>query len=118
MFGLSAFNADAFNYLKPTRPTMAFVEKRGGIGRKHKESIKKSARTELKEYLATVFDEPVAQDLKEDVKEYIKPSQGLSIHSINYGKLAHDVELVQRIIEKANAIQQEQEDEALLLMML
>lgn len=91
---------------------------RGGIGKKKKEHIRQSARAELKEYLASVFADPVAEELKEEVKEYVKPSQGFSIESIDYGKLAKNVELVQSIIAKFKEIQQEQEDEALLLMLI
>ena len=91
---------------------------KGGIGKKHKEHIKKSARAEMQEHLETLFAEPVAQELKEEVKEYVKPSQGFSVHSIDYGKLARDLDLVQRIINKAQEIQQEQEDEAILLMLM
>ena len=58
------------------------------------------------------------KELKEEVAQYVKPSQGLSIHSIDYGKLARDTELMQRIIAKIQEIQQEQEDEAVLLMLM
>ena len=121
MLGFGALASRAFNALvqviTPAPPGPVWGSK-GGIGRKHKDHIKKSARAELKEYLATVFDEPIAQEFKEEVKEYVKPSQGLSVHSIDYGKLAKDIELVQRIISKAQEIQQEQEDEAVLLMLM
>lgn len=120
MLGFSALAARALNSLiqKIVIIPPSQWGSKGGIGKKHKEHIKKSARAELKEYLATVFDEPIAEDLKEEVKEYIKPSQGLSINSVDYGKLAQNVELVQQIINKFNEIQQEQEDEALLLMLM
>lgn len=121
MFGFNAFAVTAFNALKravvpPTPPSQ--WGKTGGIGKKKKENIKLSARAELKEYLASVFADPVAEDLKEKVAEYVKPSQGLSVSSIDYGKLAQNVELVQRILDQMHAIQQEQEDEALLLMLM
>ena len=120
MLGFGALASRAFNaLLQVVAPTPAPTwGQKGGIGRKHKDHIKKSQRAELKEYLATVFDEPVAEQLKEEVKEYVKPSQGLSVHSIDYGKLAKDMELVQRIIQKAQELQQEQEDEAILLMLM
>ena len=120
MLGFGALASRALNALiqvvTPT-PTPTWGSK-GGIGKKKKEHIKKSARAELKEYLATVFDEPVAQEFKEEVKEYVKPSQGMSVHSIDYGKLARDIELVQRIMQKAQEIRDEQEDEAVLLMLM
>lgn len=72
----------------------------------------------MQEHIEQLFAEPVAEELKEEIKEYIKPSQGFSVHSIDYGKLARDIELVQKIIQKTREIQQEQEDEALLLMLL
>ena len=120
MLGFGALASRAFNALvQIVTPTPAPTwGSKGGIGRKHKDHIKKSARAELKEYLATVFDEPIAQEFKEEVKEYVKPSQGFSIHSIDYKKLAQNIELAQRIIQKAQELQQEQEDEAVLLMLM
>jgi 5'-deoxynucleotidase YfbR-like HD superfamily hydrolase len=121
MLGFSALAARAFNSLiqkvvNPT-PTPTWGSK-GGIGKKRKEHIKKSARAEMQEHLEALFAEPVAQELKEEVKEYVKPSQGFSVHSIDYGKLARDIELVQRIMQKAQEIRDEQEDEAVLLMLM
>lgn len=121
MFGFHSFATTAFNSLKRAistpSPTPTWGEK-GGLGKKKKEHIKLSARAELKEYLASVFADPVAEDLKEEVAEYVKPSQGLSVNAIDYGKLAQNVELVQRIMSQINEIQREQEDEALLLMLM
>ena len=120
MFGFNAFAVTAFNALKravvpPPQPTWG---NKGGIGKKKKEHLKLSARAELKEYLATVFEKPVEPDLKEKIAEYVKPSQGLSVNSIDFGKLAQNVELVQRIMDKMHEIHQEQEDEALILMFM
>ena len=120
MLGFGAIASRAFNALVnivvPT-PAPTWGQK-GGIGKKRKESIKKSARAEMQEHIEQLFAEPVAQELKEEVKEYVKPSQGFSIHSIDYGKLAKDLELVQRIMQKAQEIRDEQEDEAVLLMLM
>jgi 5'-deoxynucleotidase YfbR-like HD superfamily hydrolase len=120
MFGFSSFAALPFasiqKYLSNVTPIVWGAT--GGLGKKKKEKVRQSARAELKEYLATVFDEPIAAELKEEVAEYVKPSQGFSIDSIDYGKLAKNVELVQNIIAKFQEIQQEQEDEALLLMLM
>lgn len=121
MLGFGALASRAFNALiqkvvGPT-PTPSTWGQTGGI-KKHKESIKKSARAEMQEHIETLFAEPVAQELKEEVKEYVKPSQGFSVHSIDYKKLSQNIELAQRIIAKAREIQQEQEDEALLLMLM
>jgi hypothetical protein len=119
MFGLRAFASGAFNSLPNIVTTIPSTwGQKGGIGKKHKDHVKKSQRAELKEYLATVFDEPIAADLKEEVKEYVKPSKGLSVNSIDYGKLSQNVELVSRIMGKIKEIQDEQEDEALLLMLM
>lgn len=119
MFGFSALASTAFCALKnavvPPPPPSQWGSK-GGIGKKHE--IKKSRRAEMQDHVRALFAEPVAQDLKEEVAEYVKPSQGLSVHSIDYGKLAQNVELVQRIIDRFNEMQQEQEDEALLLMLI
>lgn len=124
MFGLRSFASTAFNSLlrvvTPTPPEPVTWGKTGGI-KKHNEKIKKSQRAEMQEHLEMLFAEQTAEavaEIKEEVKEYVKPSQGFSIHSIDYGKLAQDLELVQRIINKVQEIQQEQEDEALLLMLM
>jgi hypothetical protein len=120
MFGFNAFASTAFNALKTviaTNPGPVWGSK-GGIGKKKKEHFKLSGRAEIKEYLASVFADPVAQDLKEEVAEYVKPSQGLSVNSIDYGKLAQNVELVSRIMHQIQEMQNEQEDEALLLMLM
>ena len=120
MFGFGALASRAFNSLIQTvtvTPTPTWGSK-GGIGKKKKEHVKLSARAELKEYLASVFAEPVEAELKEEVAEYVKPSQGLSVNSIDYGKLAQNAELVSKIMGKINEIQQEHEDEALLLMLM
>lgn len=120
MFGFNAFATTAFNSLlkKITAPSPDVWGSKGGLGKKKKENIKLSGRAEIKEYLASVFADPVAEDLKEEVAEYVKPSQGLSVNSIDYGKLAQNVELVQRIMAKINELQNEQEDEAILLMLM
>ena len=120
MFGFSPFAQLPFSSIKQylSNVTPVVWGARGGLGKKKKEHIRQSARAELKEYLASVFAEPVAEDLKEEIKEYVKPSQGLSVESIDYGKLSKNIELVQRIIEQVKGIQQEQEDEALLLMLM
>lgn len=120
MLGFGALASRAFNALVQVitpAPAPTWGQK-GGIGKKRKEHIKKSARAEMQEHLETLFAEPVAQELKEEVKEYVKPSQGFSIHSIDYKKLAQNIELAQRIIQKAQELQQEQEDEAILLMLM
>ena len=119
MFGFNSFASTAFNsFLNVVKQNPNVWGSKGGLGKKKKEHVKLSARAELKEYLASVFVDPVAEDFKEEVAEYVKPSQGLSVNSIDYGKLAQNVELVQRIMGKINEIQQEQEDEALLLMLM
>jgi hypothetical protein len=120
MFGFNAFAASAFNSLlnvisSPT-PTPSTWGTTGGIGKKR--HIRKSARAEMQDHIKELFAEPVAAELKEEVAKYVKPSQGLSIHSIDYGKLAQDVELVQRIVDRFREMQQEQEDDALLLMLM
>lgn len=118
MFGFNAFASTAFNSLLSaiTPPPPVTWGTTGGIGKK--KHIRKSARAEMQDHVKELFAEPVAAELKEEVAKYVKPSQGLSIHSIDYGKLAQDVELVQRIVDRFKEMQQEQEDEALLLMLM
>jgi hypothetical protein len=120
MFGFHSFASTAFNSLlkKVTAPSPDIWGSKGGLGKKKKEHVKLSGRAEIKEYLASVFADPVAENLKEEVAEYVKPSQGLSVNSIDYGKLAQNVELVQRIMQQIQEIQNEQEDEALLLTLM
>lgn len=121
MLGFRALASTALNSLikKVSVSPVPVWGSKGGVGhKKRKEEIKKSQRAEMQEHIEQLFAEPVAEELKEEVAKYVKPSQGLSIHSIDYGKLARDLELVQRIIQKTREIQQEQEDEALLLMLL
>lgn len=120
MLGFGALASRAFNALiQAVTPTPAPTwGSKGGIGKKRKEHIKKSARAEMQEHIEQLFAEPVAAELKEEVAQYVKPSQGLSVHSIDYGKLARDTALMQRIIAKIQEIQQEQEDEAILLMLM
>lgn len=119
MFGFGAFATKAFcslaNAVIP--PTPSTWGTKGGIGKK-KEHIRKSARAEMQDHVKELFAEPVAAELQQEVAKYVKPSQGLSIHSIDYGKLAQNVELVQRIVDRFKEHQQEQEDEALLLMLM
>jgi hypothetical protein len=120
MFGFNPFATTAFSSLlsKVIPPNPNVWGSKGGIGKKKKEHIRKSARAEMQDHVKELFAEPVAAELKEEVAKYVKPSQGLSIHSIDYGKLAQDAELVHRIIGRFKEMQQEQEDEALLLMLM
>lgn len=118
MFGLGAFAQNAFNSIGTKLEPIVSWGTRGGIGKKKKEHLKQSPRAEMKEYLANIFHEPVAKELKEEVKQYIRPDKRVSIRTVDYDKLSADIDLVQRIISKAQEIQQEQEDELLILMMV
>jgi hypothetical protein len=106
----------AANQLRGLAQEIVTWGKTGGLGKKKKRHITQSARAELKEYLATVFNEPIAKDLKEEVKEYIKP--GLSISSIDYAQLYENIALVERIIARYQEYKQEQEDEEIFLMLI
>lgn len=121
MFGIGSFASRAFNQLLKKIAVAPPVTwgKTGGIGKKRKDEIKKSQRAEMQEHVKTLLAVPeVVQDIKEELQGYVKPSQALSPYSINYGKLIQDIEMVQRIIAKAEEIRQEQEDEAILLMLM
>jgi len=118
MLGFSALAARAFNSLigiAVPAPTPVTWGQKGGIGKKRKEEIKRSARAEMQEHLEALFADPVEQEIKEEVKQYIKPSQGFSIHSIDYGKLARDAELMQRIIARAIELKQEAAEQTQLI---
>lgn len=118
MFGLGAFAQNAFNSIGTKLEPIIAWGSRGGLGKKKKEHLKQSARAEMQSHIKELFAEPVEKELQEEVAKYVKPSQGLSIHSIDYGKLAQNVDLVQRIVDRFREMQQEQEDETLLLMLM
>ena len=73
MLGFSPFAALPFSAIKQylSNVTPVVWGATGGLGKKKKEHVRQSARAELKKYLATVFDEPVAADLKEEVAEEV-----------------------------------------------
>jgi hypothetical protein len=90
---------------------------KGGIGKKKKEHIAQSKRSEIKEYLATIFAEPVVEEeMLEALQPYAK--EEVTPNAIDYDLLLNSVEMVQNIIARAQAIQQEHEDEEALLMLI
>lgn len=118
MFGFKAFATQPFASFTQAVQEIVAWGRTGGIGKKHKEELKKSQRAEMKEHVKALFEEPaVIEEIKEDIKEYAKPNKSLSATSINYSKLVENADLVSRIIAKVQEIQQEQEDEEILLML-
>jgi hypothetical protein len=123
MFGFRAFASRPFNaLLKAITPPVPPVTwgKTGGI-KKH-EKIEKSKRAEIKESIKAIMAEPVISEaIVEELKEYVQPAKAFSIKTIDYAKIYENLDIVNRLIAKAReieAIKQEKEDEALLLMLM
>ena len=119
MFGFSPLASTAFNSLRQVVASVTPYTwgKTGGIGKKKKEHIPQSKRSEIKEYLATIFAEPVVE---EEILEALQPyvAEEVTPSAIDYKLLLKDISTVQNIIARAQAIQQEHEDEEALLMLI
>lgn len=119
MFGFSSFASLPFSSIKQylSNVTPVVWGRTGGIGNKKKEHIPKSKRSEIKEYLATIFAEPVVE---EEIIEALQPyvAEEVTPSAIDYKLLLKDISTVQNIIARAQAIQQEHEDEEALLMLI
>ena len=119
MFGFSPFAALPFSSIKQylSNVTPVVWGRTGGIGKKKKEHIPQSKRSEIKEYLATIFAEPVVE---EEILEALQPyvAKEVTPSAIDYKLLLKDISTVQNIIARAQAIQQEYEDEEVLLMLI
>ena len=89
---------------------------RGGIGHKP-EKVKQSKRAEIQEHIQTIFAEPVVE---EEILEALQPyvAEEVTPSAIDYKLLLKDISTVQNIIARAQAIQQEHEDEEALLMLI
>ena len=87
---------------------------RGGVG---PEKVKKSKRAEIQEHIQTIFAEPVVE---EEIIEALQPYAEKEVipSAIDYKALLKDISTVQNIIARAQAIQQEHEDEEALLMLI
>jgi hypothetical protein len=87
---------------------------RGGVG---PEKVKKSKRAEIQEHIQTIFAEPVVE---EEILEALQPyvAEEVTPSAIDYKLLLKDISTVQNIIARAQAIQQEHEDEEALLMLI
>jgi len=119
MFGFSPLASTAFNSLRKvvTSVTPYTWGQTGGVGKKKKGHIAQSKRSEIKEYLAAIFAEPVVEEeMLEALQPYAK--EEVTPNAIDYDLLLNSVEMVQNIIARAQAIQQEHEDEELLLMLI
>ena len=119
MLGFSPLASTAFNSLRQVVASVTPVTwgRTGGIGKKKKEHIAQSKRSEIKEYLATIFAEPVVE---EEIIEALQPYAEKEVipSAIDYKALLKDISTVQNIIARAQAIQQEHEDEEILLMLI
>lgn len=89
---------------------------KGGIGHKP-EKVKQSKRAEIQEHIKTIFAEPVVE---EEILEALQPyvAEEVTPSAIDYKLLLKDISTVQNIIARAQAIQQEHEDEEVLLMLI
>ena len=89
---------------------------KGGIGHKP-EKVKQSKRAEIQEHIQTIFAEPVVEEeILEALQHYV--AEEVTPSAIDYKLLLKDISTVQNIIARAQAIQQEHEDEEALLMLI
>lgn len=117
MFGFKAFATQPFASFTQVAQEIVSWGRTGGVGKKKKEHIAQSKRSEIKEYLATIFAEPVVE---EEIIEALQPyaEKEVTPSAIDYKSLLKDISTVQNIIARAQAIQQEHEDEEILLMLI
>ena len=115
MFGFSPFASRPFNSIAAAVQPIITWGRTGGI-KKHEE-VKKSKRAEIQEHIQTIFAEPVVE---EEILEALQPyvAEEVTPSAIDYKLLLKDISTVQNIIARAQAIQQEHEDEEALLMLI
>lgn len=109
----------AANQLRGLAQEIIAWGKTGGIG-KHK--WKKSHLAEVKESIKAILAEPASIDveIKEALKEYVKPEQKFTPINIDVNRLLEDTSIVQMLLVRHREIQRqiEQEDEEILLMLI
>jgi hypothetical protein len=114
-FQISAFQRNAFQLITENAPIPVVTVTKGGTSyRKHN----KSFRQTVKESLHELLDEPI---VVEQIKEIIEPysnSKQPTISSIDLKMLSRNVEAAERIINLAQEMQREREDEEAILLLM
>ena len=114
-FQSNAFQSNAFQIVGAVIPNVNVVT-RGGLKKERKHN--KSFRQTVKESLHALLDEP---KIVEEIKELVQPysnSKYLTTSSIDFKLLSSNVEAAQRIINLAQEMQQEREDEEAILLLI
>ena len=113
-FQNSAFQSNAFQIIANI-PVIQTIT-RGGLKKERKHN--KTFRQTVKESLHALLDEPkVVEEIKEVVQPYSN-SKYLTTSSIDFKLLSRNVEAAQRIINLAQEMQQEREDEEAILLLI
>ena len=113
-FQNSAFQSNAFQIIANI-PVIQTIT-RGGLKKERKHN--KTFRQTVKESLHALLDEPkVVEEIKELVQPYSN-SKYLTTSSIDFKLLSSNVEAAQRIINLAQEMQQEREDEEAILLLI
>lgn len=113
-FQNSAFQSNAFQIIANI-PVIQTIT-RGGLKKERKHN--KTFRQTVKESLHALLDEP---KIVEEIKELVQPysnSKYLTTSSIDFKLLSRNVEAAQRIINLAQEMQQEREDEEAILLLI
>jgi len=115
-FQISGFQRNAFQILTGGTPTPTIIVNKGGL--KKERTHNRSFRQTVKESLHALLDEP---KIVEEIKELVQPysnSKYLTTSSIDFKLLSSNVEAAQRIINLAQEMQQEHEDEEAILLLI
>jgi len=115
-FQISGFQRNAFQILTGNIPIPTIIVNKGGL--KKERTHNKSFRQTVKESLHALLDEP---KIVEEIKELVQPysnSKYLTTNSIDFKLLSRNVEAAQRIINLAQEMQQEREDEEAILLLI
>ena len=114
-FQSNSFQSNAFQIVGSVIPIVATVT-RGGLKKERKHN--RTFRQTVKESLHALLDEP---KIVEEIKELVQPysnSKYLTTNSIDFKLLSRNVEAAQRIINLAQEMQQEREDEEAILLLI
>ena len=115
-FQNSAFQRNAFQIIANVTPIPTITVTRGGL--KKERTHNRSFKQTVKESLHALLDEP---KIVEEIKELVQPysnSKYLTTSSIDFKLLSSNVEAAQRIINLAQEMQQEREDEEAILLLI
>jgi len=115
-FQISGFQRNAFQIATVSGPAPVPFGSKGGY--KKERTHNRSFKQTVKESLHALLDEPkVVEEIKELVQPYSN-SKYLTTSSIDFKLLSRNVEAAQRIINLAQEMQQEREDEEAILLLI